>query len=245
MVHKRTVSLRDKRRQGTIDGFVDAALDLMVEDGFEALTLAKVAERVEYAVGAIYRYFDSKDELTIAVQQRVLDHLRTDLAAALVEVDAHIARARTLAPKQIALLRLLCVPLVHERLALERPAYFAMLSLNLATPKVLVPSDSAQPAFVALMAVNLAIAALFEEAAAAGALAPGPAPRRAVVLWAAHQGILQLRKLARFGVASLLAENLSLEAIRPLFIGWGADPAEIDALYTRARKLLPARPAQP
>jgi AcrR family transcriptional regulator len=240
MVQKKLGGLRAKRREGTIDGFVEAALDVLVDQGYEALTLAKVADKVEYAVGAIYRYFASKDELLVAMQSRVLGTLKGDLGAALQKLDAHLARTRSIDDKQAALMRLMAVPLVHERFSVERPNYFALLSLSIATPRVVVQGEAAQPAFVALLSLNMVIAQLFEEAAAAGALDKGAAPRRAVVLWGAHHGILQLRKLARFKDAPLAAENLSLETIRPLLSGWGADGDEVDTFYARAKKVLEA-----
>lgn len=231
--------LRQKRRQGTIDGFVDAALELLVEHGYEALTLAKVAERVEYAVGAIYRYFASKDELLVAVQVRVLDQLFAEVQTALATIDKNLQRARSISPRDAALLRLMAVPLVQESFAIEKPAYFAMLSAQLTTPRILVPDNtSAAPAFQALMRLNGALAALLEEAAAKGALDAGNAPRRAVVLWASHQGILQLKKLARWGQAALAMEHMSIDAIGPLLVGWGADAAAVGTLYARAKKLL-------
>lgn len=231
--------LRQKRRQGTIDGFVDAALELLVEHGYEALTLAKVAERVEYAVGAIYRYFASKDELLVAVQVRVLDQLFTEVQTALATIDKNLQRARTISPRDAALLRLMAVPLVQETFATEKPAYFAMLSAQLTTPRILVTDNtSAAPAFQALMRLNGALATLLEEAAQKGALDAGNAARRAVVLWASHQGILQLRKLARWGQAALAMEHMSIDAIGPLLVGWGADADAVATLYARAKKLL-------
>jgi AcrR family transcriptional regulator len=239
MVHKKLSPLRKKRREGTIDGIVEAALEILLEEGYEALTIARVAERVEYAVGALYRYFASKDELLVAVQERVLDTVRADLDQALAKIDEDLVRSRTTTPARAALLRLLAVPLVHERIAVEQPTFFALLSLSVATPKALVATEKAQPSLTALVTLNLAVARLFEEAAASGALEPGVAARRAVVLWGAHQGILQLRKLGRFGAAPLASENLSIDLIRPLLAGWGGKPAEIDALWPRARRLLP------
>jgi AcrR family transcriptional regulator len=237
MVHKRVSPLRQQRREGTIDGIVAAALEILVEEGYEALTIARLAERVEYTVGALYRYFASKDDLMVAVQERVLQTVQGDLQKALALIDGDLAR-RSTTPARSALMRLLVVPLVHEKVAAERPTFFALLSLSVATPQPLVATDKAQPSLVALMNLNLTVATLLEAAAESGALEPGPSSRRAVVLWGAQQGILSLRKLSRFGAPALASDNLTLDLVRPLLRGWGAKAAELEALWPRARRIV-------
>lgn len=43
-----------------------AAAELLVETGYDGVTLAKVAKRVGFATTNVYRYFDSKDDLIYA-----------------------------------------------------------------------------------------------------------------------------------------------------------------------------------
>ena len=190
----------------------------------------------------MYRYFASKDELMVAAQERVIGEIQSQLTQALARIDAHLGRARSLDKKQIALLRVMAMPLVHEWIAVERPAYFALLGLSIATPKVLVATEKAQPALFALMSLNLAIARLLDEAAQAGALSTGDASRRAVLMWASHQGVLQLRKLDRFGLPALAFSRMSHDLVAPLLIGWGASSEDVGPLYDRARRIL-AEPA--
>jgi AcrR family transcriptional regulator len=258
VTEKKPIGLRQRRREGNIEGFVDAALELLMDEGYDAVTVAGVAKRMGCAPGAMYRYFSSKDELMVAAQKKVIEEIDAELQAALQRIDAHIqsrasraagprgsasprsARladgARSLDPAQSALLRLMAVPLVQEKIAVERPAYFALLSLSIPTPRVLVATEQAQPSMAALMSLSQIIARLLDEAAEAGGLEKGDAARRAVILWASHQGTLQLRKLDRFGLPALAAERLSLDTVEPLLAGWGAPP--IAPLYDRARKIL-------
>jgi hypothetical protein len=51
------------------------------------------------------------------------------------------------------------------------------------------------------------------------------------------QGVLQLRKLGRFGVAGLALDRLAPIALRTLLMGWGADGARIDTLTPEALAL--------
>jgi AcrR family transcriptional regulator len=46
---------------------LDVARDMFVRDGYEAVTLSRIAEAVEYTPGAIYQYFRDKRALVMAI----------------------------------------------------------------------------------------------------------------------------------------------------------------------------------
>jgi AcrR family transcriptional regulator len=54
---------RERERQGTRDKILDAARDLFISEGYDAVTMRKVAERVEYSPTAIYVHFKDKESL--------------------------------------------------------------------------------------------------------------------------------------------------------------------------------------
>ena len=58
-----TVERRERERQETRTKILDAARELFAEVGYEAVTMRKVAERVEYSPTAIYFHFRDKDAL--------------------------------------------------------------------------------------------------------------------------------------------------------------------------------------
>lgn len=41
----------------------DAASDIIIEEGFEKLSIRKIADRIEYSPGVIYNYFKDKNEI--------------------------------------------------------------------------------------------------------------------------------------------------------------------------------------
>ena len=43
---KKISGLRERRRQGNIEGFVDAALEVLLSEGYDAVTVASVAKRM-------------------------------------------------------------------------------------------------------------------------------------------------------------------------------------------------------
>ncbi|MFC8276067.1 TetR/AcrR family transcriptional regulator [Streptomyces sp. NPDC057271] len=59
-----------RRRQ-----ILDATAALLLDDGYEALTVSKVAARAGVAKGTVYLYFDSKQQLLAALQAEMWDRM--------------------------------------------------------------------------------------------------------------------------------------------------------------------------
>ena len=60
---------------------LDASLRILEREGFDAVTMRKVAEAIEYSPAAIYLYFDSRAQIAQALGRRaflqLLDYLRS------------------------------------------------------------------------------------------------------------------------------------------------------------------------
>ncbi len=74
-----------------------------------------------------------------------------------------------------------------------------------------------------------AIAALFEAAVGAGALAPGDATERTYLAWALQHGLDHFRKRDRIVRANLRTPTLQPLALRMLLAGLGASRGALDA----------------
>jgi AcrR family transcriptional regulator len=244
MVHASTHSSnrQDRRRQRRSQQILDGAMRLIEEQGLEALTIQRLAGELDWAVGAMYRYFRSKDALLAALQRRVIEdlsrRLRQTLAAfgQALEGGDHPAGTRALAA-------LLTASDLHRGLLADAPSQYRLLSGMLADPRQLLDDREAGPNVQTFLGLLGQLGALMEQAAAAGALRPGGALERAVLLLAAVQGALQMDKLSRFSPA-LASERLVEHLVRTLLQGWGADPAALDqarrlADRTRARLAAP------
>src|SRR5690242_15267152 len=48
---------------------LDAARDLFVKEGFENVSIRKIAEKIEYSPAAIYGYFPSKDDIFFSLAE--------------------------------------------------------------------------------------------------------------------------------------------------------------------------------
>src|SRR5262245_27135434 len=60
---------QERERTKVRQAILDAARDLFVKQGFEHVSIRKVAERIEYSPAAIYSYFPSKDEIFFALSE--------------------------------------------------------------------------------------------------------------------------------------------------------------------------------
>ena len=64
---------------------LDAAAEVFGEKGFRAATLADVANRAGYTIGAVYSNFANKDEVFLALMRERLRAVEEDLAATIRE----------------------------------------------------------------------------------------------------------------------------------------------------------------
>ena len=100
-----TPSLKDQRRaekdRVSRNHILDAAERIFGEKGFHEATLKEVAEQAEFSVGALYAFFEGKDDLFAQVLERqgralvaVMEEARAGIASPLVQlhrvVDASV-----------------------------------------------------------------------------------------------------------------------------------------------------------
>ena len=73
---------RDATRASVENTILQAAGELLLEVGYEAFSLRKVAERIGYSATAIYRHFADKDALLYAVTEEGFRRFTASLRAA-------------------------------------------------------------------------------------------------------------------------------------------------------------------
>ena len=61
---------QERRRERTRELLLDAAQEAFAKKGFEGASLEEIAEIAGYTRGAIYKHFDSKEEMFLAVNKR-------------------------------------------------------------------------------------------------------------------------------------------------------------------------------
>lgn len=220
---------RTRRHLARRDEVLAAALRLVEDEGLAALTVARIAKRLDAAVGALYRYFPGKGAVLVALQARAIGELEQEVHA---EVERAEARLRSRPPRgrREGLLRLLLAalrPLLdgHRR----KPARHRLIDELLSNPEpVLSPAELAE-VNAALAPLILAVRHRLDACTAASALSPGDGPLRTRVLWAALHGVDHFRKRDRGEPLTLRTAAVGAALVRALLIGFGARPADLDA----------------
>ena len=212
-----------KRRKEREERILEAAAELVAAEGIEALSVHRLARELDYVPAALYRYFASKDELVAKLQRRAIAALHADFRGACTAAEATggTPRARALGAVFVAARFYLTLP---ER----SPEHFRLVSALLADPRPLVGDAQAKKTAPVLVGFLGDVAALLERAAETGAIEPGDAFDRTLILWSSLQGILQLGKLGRFDGERFDPKRLGERAVRDLLAGWGASAAALE-----------------
>src|SRR5579872_4205608 len=64
-----TKERHERDRQAVRRAILDAARDLFVAEGFQNVSIRKIAEKIEYSPAALYGYFPSKDDIFYALAE--------------------------------------------------------------------------------------------------------------------------------------------------------------------------------
>lgn len=64
---------RARERDAHRREILDAAERVFVRDGFEKATMEQIAREADFSVGALYNFFDNKEDLSVAVVRKILE----------------------------------------------------------------------------------------------------------------------------------------------------------------------------
>lgn len=118
-----TKERHDRERQAVTASILTAARDLFVAEGYQSVSIRKIAERIEYSPAAIYSYFASKDDIFLALAEEGFHRLDEKVRAA--GADAATA-----------------LEVVRERwwafyeFSQEQPAYFELMFVDRSVPRI-------------------------------------------------------------------------------------------------------------
>jgi AcrR family transcriptional regulator len=117
---------QERDREAVRRSILDAARELFMAEGFQHVSIRKIAERIEYSPAAIYGYFPSKDDIFFALAEEGL-RLLGDPGA--VESDPRYKDAPPLERVRAMFWRL------HE-FSCEQPQYFALIFVDRSVPRI-------------------------------------------------------------------------------------------------------------
>jgi AcrR family transcriptional regulator len=151
---------------------LDAARDLFVREGYDAVSMRRIAARIEYSPTAIYLHFPDKQSILTALCDETFEKLSMRLATHFTRVTDPLARLRDG-------LRL------YVEFGLAHPHHYTVSFLLRPRDQRTSAPDAGHRAFAFLQA---AVAG----AMASGAIRPGEVETTSQSLWAACHGVVAL-----------------------------------------------------
>jgi AcrR family transcriptional regulator len=212
----------DKKRRA----YLDEAMGLVVQDGLEGLTIARLASRMNASVGAVYRYFPSKEALLVGLQEIAISDFNAYMQQRLQEVEASLDPAKS--PKASALARIMVAFGSYIEHAESSPRPHRLVDTFLSFPEAVLSDSEARSVGERLLAPILgSVADLLSAAVAAGALEPGDSIQRTHLAWAYVHGLDHFRKRDRINPEALKVATLLPIAYAGFLRAFGAKPEVI------------------
>src|SRR5262245_44329483 len=115
----------ERDREAVRRSILDAARELFVTEGYQHVSIRKIAERIEYSPAALYGYFASKDDIFFALAEEGFRLLCYPDRSASDEAD----RLPSLEAVRSTFWRL-------YRFSREHPQYFALMFVDRSVPRI-------------------------------------------------------------------------------------------------------------
>lgn len=174
---------RDAQREDVRARIVEAARDIVGEEGLDALSMRALALRIGHSPGTIYQYFQGKDELLRSVMEEGFKRLGAAMTSELESLDDAEG------PRD----RLAAMGRGYARFALENTGYFRAM---FKTPGVAqmegCPGGADSEVPIPEVASEAKSVELLCGAVAAGEVAVADPERAAVVGWGLIHGLTSL-----------------------------------------------------
>jgi AcrR family transcriptional regulator len=203
---------REREREQLRAAIIDAARDLLLEQGLQGLSMRAIADRVEYSPATIYLYFRDKDDLIREVVQTGFERLSGAVARELEREGAGADPATQYGAMGRG----------YAHFALENPAYFRVMFELPATAQLCEPSGEAP-----VTGLDQSVA-MVQQAMDAGQLGAGDARRTAIVGWGLIHGLTTLYLAGHLRNEIRDADEfiqLIEDAMQSIYVGWRPDPA--------------------
>jgi AcrR family transcriptional regulator len=199
---------QERDREAVRRAILDAARELFVTEGFQHVSIRKIAERIEYSPAAIYSYFPSKDDIFFALAEEGFRLLG----------DPGDVRSQAELSKLPPLDRVRSVFWRLYEFSRDQPQYFALMFIERSVPRISREYDR----FSFVRSMKRHIAAEIESCIASGDLPSTTKPSVAMrMLTASILGIASLRLAERLA-PNENADDLAADAIDVALAGLGS-----------------------
>jgi AcrR family transcriptional regulator len=154
-------------------GILKAAMDIFAKEGYEGVSMRRIADRIEYSPGTIYRYFENKDDIMLQLCYQGFEKLLA-LQYELDKIPDPVERIKTGGRHYVTF-------------ALENPELYELM---FATREIVKQPDGSEET-VALKSFRKFVEHV-EQCLDVGFFSGADAQTLAVALWAALHGLSSL-----------------------------------------------------
>ncbi len=235
---------REQEREARIAWILKNAMELVMDEGLEGLTTPALAQKLDYTVGAMYRYFPSKEALVAALHVHTAEFFYSAFFTSLEHTMARYENGvgKKADEKTTALFRLLTLFAIYRELADAYPVHFQMIAVLLSRdPSWLSPEDQ-QKVSTTVLPRLAQLLTYFQHAEKTGALSKGDTPTRLMTAWTSLHGVLGAARLHRQHPQLVNPQAMFRELMTGLTTAWGADEKALAAAQFQLNKLLQEGP---
>lgn len=93
---------KQNRSKASLERLLNAACELLTENGYKDFTLQEVSKRAKVSIGSIYNRFKSKEDLIRLLQVRELETLEVETAMVITRIRRKQLKLRLLVPEVIS-----------------------------------------------------------------------------------------------------------------------------------------------
>jgi len=94
-MEKQALPRRERERLAQRREMLDAALELFSRKGYPNVSMQEIAEKAEFAIGTLYKFFKSKEELYRALVREQADKFDVAIRNAIEESDDEVEKLRS------------------------------------------------------------------------------------------------------------------------------------------------------
>ena len=197
---------KEREKQARRRQIIDAARSLLLEKGLQGTSINQIAKRAELAVGTIYFYYSSKEELFAELQEEglklLMDHIQ--LAASTVRD-----------PRE----RLKAMAMAYYDFSSDHKDYFDIINYFLSSPNILLESDYKQRVDQQAEKILTFIHTTLARGMAEGVFKEHAQESHSVLLLAAFHGLMQFRKFETTVFKGVSHKDLYCRAVDQLLDG--------------------------
>lgn len=190
---------REREKKEQRQRILDAALDIITANGFAALSMRKLADRIEYSAASIYLYFESREQIAQELSEVAFGKLLRALVDAAAATDAVQALEAT--------------GLAYVTYGLENPQLYRLIFMSDADYMTAAFRNQSEPN-VGMRAYGTLLD-LAKRLQSAGILTRPPMVEVAELIWMTLHGIVSLQ-ITCVGMKLASPERLARLATRTL-----------------------------